>query len=364
MKRDFFIGYFLLIFIMTSTCFVTYSIIDNKVDSNNDNNEAIDNDEAIIENVERNQANVIVNYDDNYELKKYYNENNLDKKLVDFSNCLHTYISIDNLSQDIKDNINELNEYYNNDDRNFAFYYLDLNTSFSVSYNAEQPIFGASTMKAPFIIYVYKQASLGNIDLDEKLQYTANFYSTGSGVLQGKEIGGEYSVRELCYYAINDSDNIAYRMLSSRFGIGNARAFWQENGVNSIYHNDVIFSEITAKDAGTIMKYLYDFSLEDETYGKELMNYFTNALYFFIPKNGLTMAHKSGWAGYAIHDLAIKFDDNPYVIVVLSKRGEIEYDSLFKYTSDKISEIHKSYWDSNINQCRSEEHTSDSSHAR
>ena len=341
MRREFLIGYFLFIIIMISTCSITYSLFNNRI--NDDNNFSEINNKK--------ESSVVINYDENYELKKYYNEVNLDKKIVDFTNCLHSHISYDNLSNDIKDNILDLEDYYNSDDNNFAFYYLDLNTSFSVSYNDNQPIFGASTMKAPFVIYIYKQASLGNIDLDEKLTYTSNFYSSGSGVLQNEEFGGEYSVRELCYYAINYSDNVAYRMLTDKFRVSNARKFWEENNVNSIYHNDAIFSEITASDAGKIMKYLYDFSLENDTYGKELMNYFTNALYYFIPKDGLVMAHKSGWAGTAIHDFAIKFDDNPYVLIILSKRGEIEYESLFKYTNEKINLIHKSFWNNNINYC-------------
>lgn len=338
---------------MTSTCFITYKIMDKSL-AMKDNKENSDNNIEVVSKDKyqvREDSNVKIEYDDNYELKKYYNENNLDKKLVDLSNCLHSFVSIDKLDDSIKNNISELEKYYTSDSTHFAFYYFDLNTGFNVSYNAKQPIFGASVMKAPFIIYLYKQASLGKINLDEELTYTANFYSTGSGVLQNKEKGGKYSVRKLAYYAINDSDNIAYRMLASRFGIGNAREFWKENGVNSIYHNDVLFSEITAEDAGKIMKYLYDFSLEDDVLGKEIMNYFTNALYYFVPKDGLVMAHKSGWAGFAIHDLTIKFDKNPYVLIVLTRRGEMEYESVFNYTSKKISEIHNGFWNSNINHC-------------
>lgn len=350
MRRDILVGYILLVCLMTTTCLVTYKLMDKSTYAIKDKDNKTE--EVISDSYNKNKtASIRINYDDNYQLKKYYNENNLDKKIVDFSNCLHTYVSIDNLSDSIKNSIKKLENYYSADETHFSFYYLDLNTSFSVSYNETQPIFGASTMKAPFIIYVYKQASLGNIDLDEKLTYTANFYSTGSGVIQGHKIGGQYSVRDLCYYAINDSDNIAYRMLASRFGISNARTFWEEQGVKSIYHNDVLFSEITALDAGKIMKYLYDFSLEDNTYGKELMNYFTNALYFFIPKDGLVMAHKSGWAGFAIHDFTIKFDDNPYVLIVMSKRGEMEYEEFFNTTSSMISDIHHNFWNANINHC-------------
>ena len=125
-------------------------------------------------------------------------------------------------------------------------------------------------------------------------------------------------------------------------------------GVNSIYHYNVLFSDITAKDAAYIMKYLYDFSLEDNEYAKELINFFTEALYNFIPKDGLVMAHKSGWANTSIHDMSIKFDENPYILIILSKRGETEFQSLFDFTSKKIAEIHNIFWNENVDYCLKE----------
>lgn len=351
MNKNFIIKYVLLILLMTLTCFIAYKVI-AKVNEDSDINNVNKDEQTTYE--EKLNPKVSVNYDENYELKKYYNENNLDKKIVDFSNCLHSYVSADNLDDNIKNVTSELERYYNEDDNNFAFYYLDLNTGFSIGYNEKQPIFGASVMKAPFIIYLYKQASLGKINLDDELVYTSNFYSGGSGILQNQAVGGTYSVRKLCYYAIVESDNIAYKMLASKYGIGNARDFWNELGVNTIYKNDVLFSSISAIDGGNIMKYLYDFSLEDEVFGKEIMNVFTTALYNFIPKDGLVMAHKSGWASTSIHDMAIKFDDNPYVLIVFTRRGEMEFQSVFDFTSEKIGLIHKYFWDSNINYCINE----------
>jgi len=143
-------------------------------------------------------------------------------------------------------------------------------------------------------------------------------------------------------------------MLADKYSISSAKAFWNELGVNSIYTYNSLFPNITAKDGGSIMKYLYDFSIENQLYGKEVINLFTSALYNFIPNDGMVMAHKSGWAGASIHDMAIKFDDNPYILIVLSKRGEIEYQSLFNYTSEKIASIHHLFWDSNSNHCINE----------
>lgn len=347
MSKSFFIRYCFLIIVMIFTCFVSYKVMASVINKDADG-------EVPVFSEEKNEARALISYEDNYELQKYYNDNNLDKKIVDFSNCLHSYISTKvNENSNIKNLVSELENYYNSDSNNFAFYYLDINTGFSVAYNENQKIFGASVLKAPFVIYVYKQASMGKINLDEELVYTKEFYSKGSGVLQNEEFGKSYSIKELCYYAIHDSDNIAYKMLADRFGIENAKEFWKDLGVNSIYDYNALFSSINAVDAGRIMKYLYDFSLEND-YGKDLMSVFTNALYNFIPKDGLVMAHKSGWANTSIHDMVIKFDENPYILIVLSKRGEIEFQSLFNFTSEKIGQIHHSFWDENVNYCLSE----------
>lgn len=343
MNKNFMIKYFLLIFLMTFTCFTAYKVI-AKIHSENQ----IGGKYAY---EEKDSTKINVNYDENYELQKYYNENNLDQKIIDFSNCLHSYISIDNLDDNTKSIISDLENYYNKDYNNFAFYYLDINTGFTIGYNENQEIFGASVIKAPFIIYIYKQASLGNINLNDKITYTEKFYHGGSGIMKNKPFGDSYTVRELCNYAITHSDNIAYKMLADKYGINEAKKFWNELEVNSIYTYNSLFPNITAKDGGMIMKYLYDFSIDDELYGKEVMNLFTSALYNFIPKDDLVMAHKSGWAGASIHDMAIKFDDNPYILIVLSRRGEIEYQSLFNYTSEKVASIHKLFWNTNINHC-------------
>jgi hypothetical protein len=36
-----------------------------------------------------------------------------------------------------------------------------------------------------------------------------------------------------------------------------------------------------------------------------------------------------GWSDNSLHDAAIVFDDNPYVLVILSSRGYTEYTSYF-----------------------------------
>ena len=95
--------------------------------------------------------------------------------------------------------------------------YKDIYTGFTVSYNGEAPIFTASTIKAPAMIYLYEMASLGEVDLNEELTYTRGYYSDGSGVLKTKSFDTKYSIDTLIGYAIHDSDNAAYAMLMNRY---------------------------------------------------------------------------------------------------------------------------------------------------
>lgn len=122
------------------------------------------------------------------------------------------------------------------------------------------------------MIYLYEEDSKENIDLNEKLTYTNNFYSDGSGVLKTKPTGISYTVEELINYSIHDSDNIAYRMLMDKYKRKNILNYWKKLGTENIYTLDTFWGVTSAKDASIYMKELYRFSRENNTYGKKLLS--------------------------------------------------------------------------------------------
>jgi len=260
--------------------------------------------------------------------------------------CLSSGINLEQVPDTVRTKIQELNQFYNSNQQYFSFLYQDLYTGFTVSYNEETPIFTASTIKAPAMIYLYEQASEGKIDLNEKLVYTANFYNTGSGVLKNKNVNTEYTVEQLIEYAIHDSDNIAYAMLMNRFGRNNMLNFWQNLGTKQIYTLNTIWGVTSAKDASIYMQELYRFYLENDNHGTKLMEMFSNAEWKMITnlKGERNTANKGGWAGSAIHDVAIVFEENPYILVIMSNTGEGGYMPLFQKTNKLVGEIHEAYW--------------------
>ena len=101
------------------------------------------------------------------------------------------------------------------------------------------------------------------------------------------------------------------------------------------------------------MDELYKFYLKNDTYGEELMNNFLNARPKFVNGgNNYRVANKSGWSGTAIHDVAIVFADNPYILVALSNLGDTDYYmSYFNKASDFAMRLHNEYWKYKMNMC-------------
>lgn len=274
-------------------------------------------------------------------------------EINEYINCLNKKISNDELNDSIKLSIRTLENLFNSSYNNFAFKYTDIYTGFTVSYNEGQEIFTASTIKAPMAIYLYEKAEEGLINLDEKLTYTANYYNTGSGILKNREFNTSYTIRELVKHAIIPSDNAAHNMLMDRFGRANMYNFWTEKGTNSIFKYYSNWGSTNANDATIYMKELYDYYNTDTELANELMKNFMSVTFKPLSgKNGSkNTANKSGWTGSVFHDAAIIFDDNPYILVVLSNTGVSGYTYLFDLTSNLVGQLHEQYWNLKYDMC-------------
>lgn len=267
--------------------------------------------------------------------------------------CINSSIDVNNLPDSISLIVDELNKFYNSSNNYFAFKYKDIYTGFSISYNEEQNIFAASTIKAPKDIYIYEMASNGLIDLDEEIVYTGNYYNNGTGILKDKEIGGKYNIRTLVEYSTVHSDNAAHNMLMDKYGRDNMLEFWKDKGTNVIFNSNDNWGLINAHDASIYMDELYKFYLEDSEYGGELMNNFINSTTkFIVGKNNYKVANKSGWSGSAMHDVSIVFADNPYIVVGLSNLGDTDdYWEYFNKINDLAYRIHTEYWKYKMSVC-------------
>lgn len=329
----------ILIFIFTSITVVKTFYLRNKVN---------DYENVYIE-IEEKISNEMVVTDDGEII-----DNNLkDVAATELINCINSSIDVNKLPNSVTSVIDEINKYYNQSNNYFSFKYKDLYTGFSVSYNENQNIFTASTIKAPKDIYIYNMASQGKIDLNDKLTYTSSYYNTGAWKLKSKPFNTSYDIKTLVSYSTIASDNAAHNMLMDHFGRKNMLNFWKEKGTTAIFTAGNNWGITNAHDASIYMEELYRFYLEDEKYGDELMNNFLSSYPKFIKgKNDYKIASKSGWAGTAIHDVSIIFADNPYIVVALSNLGATDYYmSYFNKVNDLSYKLHTEYWKYKMDMC-------------
>lgn len=286
------------------------------------------------------------------ELEKETLKNSAASSLVE---CINSKVDVNNLPESITSVIDKITDYYNESYNNFAFTYKDLYTGFTVSYNANQNIFAASTIKAPTDLYIYEMASEGKVNLDEELTYTSNYYNPKTGLLKHNAFNTKYTVRKLLEYSTTHSDNAAHNMLTDKFGRKNMLQFWKEKGTTAIFTQNTNWGVTNAHDATIYMDELYRFYKSNEEYGSEIMKNFTNAYPKFIKgKNDYIVANKSGWGGSAIHDVSIIFAENPYIVVALSNWGATyNYNAYFNKVNDLAYELHSVYWKYKMERCSS-----------
>lgn len=293
-----------------------------------------------IENIENKSLEKVKVYDnDNFTIN---NVTALDEKI----SCYNKNVTKDELPSNVLTKIDDLNMLFSSNEEHFSFLYKDIETGFTISYNEMGSIFTASSIKAPAMIYLYEEVSKGNINLEEKLTYTSNFYNGGSGVLQYKEFDTEYTVKQLIEYTIINSDNIAYAMLVNRFGRKSIYDFWTKLGTKDIFKYDTIWGYTNSFDASIYMSELYRFYLEDKKYGPELMELFKKAGWKMVAnkEQKFNTANKGGWSEKAFHDVAIVFEKNPYILIIMSNTGESDYTTLFTKTNSLVGQIHEEYW--------------------
>lgn len=285
---------------------------------------------------------------------------NVPDYLHEYVDCLNIGLEQKNFSNDLSNKINNLNSYVNEFPNQIGFSYEDINSGFHISYNENDSVFAASTTKGPVAMYVYKLADEGELNLDNNYLYTAEYQSSGTGILKNQPLNTYYSLRDLTKYSIIYSDNAAYIMLINIVDKDDVSNYFKEKGAKNLFNSDnhywlyPLFGEISAHDGNVYMKELYKYSLNNTENSNELVSYFKEASLNYIQEStNKEVAHKYGWTDEYIHDMALVFDENPYVITITSELGDDDWSEIFMHIASSIDQIHESYWNETNNYCKS-----------
>ncbi|MBD0345168.1 MAG: serine hydrolase, partial [Coleofasciculus sp. Co-bin14] len=95
---------------------------------------------------------------------------------------------------------------------------IDLDTGAYLDLNGKSSLAAASTIKVPILVAFFQDVDAGRIRLDEPLTMQPEMMVGGSGDLQYKQPGSQYTALEVATKMIVISDNTATNMLIARLG--------------------------------------------------------------------------------------------------------------------------------------------------
>ncbi len=242
------------------------------------------------------------------------------------------------------------------------FAYYDFTTEKSVTYNADQVIYAASVIKAPYVYAVIREieefeknkhdfdaqgnplwdeegnplfdGDHPNYDPDGMLIYLPGeekynldeiwifdpetMMEEGSGEIMSKPAGFELTWRELIEYALLYSDNIAFAQIRQRFGYVSFYELAAELGIQGTATG---FMNLSAADCVKFLTVMHEYMAAGSDYALWMKDCMTRSKHSVILARNFpegTCAHKYGWDIDAYHDAAIIFDEHPYALVVMS----------------------------------------------
>lgn len=197
--------------------------------------------------------------------------------------------------------------------------------------NKDERYHPASLMKVPLLICILQMAQANPALFREEIVFenpqnveiNTQFYNSAT-----IEPGKKYTVHELLYYMIANSDNNATWLLSSRFDNRLFKKLFADFCLPEPVEDDIKFA-LTAKECSVFFKAIYSASCvspEYSEYAAELMSNcsFKEGFAKGFPQ-GTRMWHKFGeWRSigydYELHEAGVVFvKDKPYLITVMTK---------------------------------------------
>lgn len=197
---------------------------------------------------------------------------------------------------------------------------------------------GASTLKLPLMIFVYKMYEGGSINLDSKYILQEKDKIAGSGKMALETPGKEYTYRALVELMGKNSDRTAYKVMKDVVGEDKLRQFINEIGM---IDTDIETGITTPLDMATLLQKLLKEEILKEPDRDEILRYLTDTDYEDwivkgIPKN-IKVPHKFGQDTGVVADAGIVLTDQPYILVIMSQ-GIVssEADTFFPKFSEYI----------------------------
>lgn len=237
-------------------------------------------------------------------------------------------------------------EYYD-DAGKVSVYFEYLPTGTSIRVGDKKEIIGASLLKVPAAMELYKLAEKGKISLDKTVALKESWLDSNYGELYKKGAGYKLTVHELARIMIEQSDNTALNGIQEVI-----KPFVSITSPSSAYNAlDVEFTDsestdlqLSARSYSSFLKCLYFACYISTDSSQEIMSYLThstdgksNKIRKYLPKD-VKIAHKIGVAGdMSQADCGVVYVPNRnYVLCVMLEESEDRGSEVIAQVSKKV----------------------------
>ena len=279
---------------------------------------------------------------------------NITKSTEAYKTCMsEEVLKEEDFSDELNAKKDEIIRLYNG--VNADFMYTDLESDYSFGEGEDSEIYAASVTKLPAVLYAYKLADDGKLDLDKELTYLAKYSVGGSGIIQNDSIGTKYKLSTVLEYTIRYSDNIGYAMLLDELGGRNkVKEYWESLGYEIHYSDN--FGNLSPALGNGYIKEVYKYYLTGKENAKKLVEDMENSDSSEYVKSGdVIVAHKYGeyveGGGY-YNDVSLNFTEHPFALSITSTLGLTDrMKNLFLETHKLSIEFNNMYYEEKGNYC-------------
>ena len=219
----------------------------------------------------------------------------------------------------------------------FYFEYLPTGTSMKIAEN--EVYVGASLIKLPLVMNLYRAQELGKLSLSDSITLQPSWIDKGSGDLWQAGAGARIPLSEAANLSLTKSDNTAaWAVRAADHG-----KLTQEQDVFSVVDIGLAFDQqgqdyISAKSYSEFLKCLYFSCYLNKADSEEILTMLTQTVFGGIPDGipaNVEVAHKVGfYEGNNYSDCGIVYvPKRPYALCLMMKSTRQQYDSTIKEVS-------------------------------
>ncbi len=215
----------------------------------------------------------------------------------------------------------KVEEFISQQSGKYGVYFIDLATGEHFGINDRDEYIAASSTKLPMNVMLYTKIESGEIDPEMVLKYQKEDFEPGTGIIQNKPFGTEYTVRETSKLSIIHSDNCGINMIIRILGIEEICQYILDLG-GDIYYDDR--HRTSPHDLGLVTQELYRLYVNNpELYGELITNLentdWNDRINALLPKE-VKVAHKIGNQTRTANDVGIVFASHPYALAVMTDK--------------------------------------------